>query len=128
MFLHHVSICTTDMDAILSYYKKYFGAVECLNCHNPKNNLKTCFLQFEGGAMIEVMTRPSFGRKAPDHSTGFAHISIFAGSKAGVDKLAQQLQSDGHPIISSPKTADSGFYECTAIDPDGNWVEITGGP
>lgn len=127
MVIHHVSLCTTNMDALVAFYKKYFGAVEFSTYYNPKTDLRTCFLQFDKGCMLEVMTRPGFVRKAPDHSTGYAHLALHAGDPDGVDFLARRLESDGYTIVSQPRRDGDGYYESTVLDPDGNWIEITGG-
>lgn len=127
MLIHHISLCTTDMETCVAFYKKYFGAVEYSNYHNPKTGLRTCFLQFDKGAMLEVMNRPGFVRKAPDHNNGFGHLALHAGDPDGVDFITKRLESDGYTVLGQPRRDGDGYYESTVLDPDGNWIEITGG-
>ena len=127
MVIHHVALGTTDLDRSVAFYKKYFGAVEYSTYHNPKTDLRTCFLQFDKGAMLEVMTRPGFARRAPDHGAGYAHLAIHAGDPGGVDFIVGRLKDDGYTIVSPPRLDGDGYYESTVQDPDGNWIEITGG-
>lgn len=77
--------------------------------------------------MLEVMSRPGFVRKAPDHNTGYGHLAIHAGDPDGVDFVIQRLASDGYIVLSQPRRDGDGYYEGTVLDPDGNWIEITGG-
>lgn len=127
MRIHHISLATTDLDRMVSYYKKYFGAVEYSSYHNLKTGLRNCLLEFDKGAFLEVMTRPAFTLKAPDHSTGYAHLALDAGDPEGVDIITARLESDGYTIVSQPRVDGDGYYESTVLDPDGNWIEITGG-
>lgn len=127
MVIHHISLGTTDLPRMVDFYKKYFGAVEYSNYHNPKTDLRTCFLQFDKGAMLEVMTRPAFVHRVPGHGCGYNHIAMDAGDPEGVDMITRRLSDDGYKIISPPRRDGDGYYESTVVDPDGNWIEISGG-
>ena len=127
MHLHHISLCTTDLETIVGFYKKYFGAVEHSRYHNPKTELETCFLEFDKGCMLEVMTRPGFVHRPPERSMGYVHIALNAGSPDSVDFLIKRLESDGYTIVSPPRVTGDLYYESTIQDPDGNWIEVTGG-
>lgn len=56
---------------------------------------------------------------------GFTHISFSVGSKEEVDRLTQQMSSDGVPIAGQPRTTGDGYYESVVLDPEGNRIEIT---
>ncbi|MDL2219015.1 VOC family protein [Ruminococcaceae bacterium OttesenSCG-928-O06] len=127
MHIHHISLCTTQMDRMVTFYKTYFGAVEHAVYHNPKTGLRTCSLQFDKGAILEVTTRPGFTQRPADHSTGYAHIALSVGDADGVDFLTRRLADDGYIVVSQPRVTGDGYYESTVQDPDGNWIEITGG-
>lgn len=127
MVIHHVALGTTDLDRSVNFYKKYFGAVEYSTYHNPKSNLRTCFLQFDKGALLEVMMRPGFVQRAADHGTGYAHLAIHAGDADGVDFITKRLEDDSYLVVSQPRFDGDGYYQSTVQDPDGNWIEITGG-
>lgn len=127
MVIHHISLSTTNMDRMVSFYKKYFGAVEYSTYHNPKTGLHTCFLKFDKGAMLEISTRPGYIHKAPDHGTGYAHLALNAGDEGGVRFVTDRLRDDGYTVIGEPRLDGDGYFESTVLDPDGNWIEITGG-
>lgn len=58
MRIEHIALYTGDIERLRSFYIKYFSAVSGEMYHNPKTGLKTYFLTFEGGARLELMTRP----------------------------------------------------------------------
>lgn len=127
MLIHHVSLCTTDIQRSVAFYKMYFGAVEYSSYHNPKSGLSNCFLEFDKGAMLEVTTRPAFVRKPNDPNCGFGHLAISAGTPDCVDFTVRRLEADGYSVLSQPRRDGDGYYQSTVLDPDGNWIEISGG-
>jgi lactoylglutathione lyase len=42
-----------------------------------------------------------------------------------VDRLTQQMSSEGVPVVSQPRTTGDGYYESVVLDPEGNRIEIT---
>jgi lactoylglutathione lyase len=56
---------------------------------------------------------------------GYAHLAFSVGSREQVDRLTEQLETDGYRIASQPRTTGDGYYESVILDPDGNQVEIT---
>lgn len=128
MHIHHISLYTANMEAMVGFYRRYFGAVEHSRYHNPKTGLHTCFLQFDKGCMLEIMTRPGIEAPAGEGRLGYAHIALNAGSPDNVDFLTRRLEDDGIAIESRPRLTGDHYYESTLRDPDGNLVEITGGP
>ena len=42
-----------------------------------------------------------------------------------MDALTDRLRIDGYPVLDGPRTTGDGYYESTALDPDGNRIEIT---
>ncbi len=127
MVIHHVSLCTTNMERMVNFYKKYFGALEYSTYHNPKTGLRTSFMQFDKGALLEISTRPGYSHRAADHSIGYTHLSLDAGDEDGVNFVTGRLRADGYTVVGDPRLDGAGYYESTVLDPDGNWIEITGG-
>ncbi len=127
MYVHHISLGTTDLESLVAFYKKYFGAVEYSTYHNTKTGLRNCILEFDKGAMLEVATRPAFVKRAQDHGAGYSHIALHATDPDGVDFITSRLQNDGYTIVSQPRYDGDGYYQSTVRDPDGNWIEIIGG-
>ena len=56
---------------------------------------------------------------------GFTHLSFSVGSKEEVDRLTQQMSSEGIPVVGQPRTTGDGYYESVVLDPEGNRIEIT---
>ena len=64
------------------------------------------------------------GHEVSQH-LGFTHLSFSVGSKEKVDRLTQQMFSEGTPIVGQPRTTGDGYYESVVLDPEGNRIEIT---
>ena len=64
------------------------------------------------------------GHEVSQH-LGFTHLSFSVGSKEKVDRLTQQMSSEGTPIVGQPRTTGDGYYESVVLDPEGNRIEIT---
>ena len=64
------------------------------------------------------------GHEVSQH-LGFTHLSFSVGSKEEVDRLTQQMSSEGTPIVGQPRTTGDGYYESVVLDPEGNRIEIT---
>ena len=56
---------------------------------------------------------------------GFTHLSFSVGSKEEVDRLTQQMSSEGIPVVGQPRTTGDGYYESVVLDPEVNRIEIT---
>ena len=56
---------------------------------------------------------------------GFTHLSFSIGSKEEVDRLTQQMSSEGVPVVGQPRTTGDGYYESCIIAIEGNQIEIT---
>ena len=59
MKVEHLAIWVGDLEAIKSFYVKYFGAIASDLYHNPKKNFKSYFLTFaDGDTRLELMQQP----------------------------------------------------------------------
>ena len=58
MRLEHIALYTDDLEATRAFFVRYFGAVSNELYHNPRTGLSTYFLSFDGGARLEIMSRP----------------------------------------------------------------------
>lgn len=129
MILEHVAIWTDDLERLKDYYTKYFGAVSNDKYTNPVKQFQSYFLSFNSGARLEIMTRPDIPDNLNDPVTaqykGIIHLAFGVNSKKEVDEKAAQLQADGFPILSGPRTTGDGYYEFETIDPDTNRLEVT---
>ena len=125
MILEHIAMYVNDLEAARAFFEKYFGATANEQYHNPRTGLRTYFLTFEGGARLEIMTRP--GMEDPEKTlmrTGYVHISFKTGSREKVDALTARLKADGYEVISGPRVTGDGYYESCVVAVEGNQVEI----
>lgn len=134
MKIEHVAIWVRDIDRVCEFYRKYFGGVVHPIYHNPTKQFTSRFITFDDGARLEIMHRPDIdaGMENVSHETlpdtqhlGFTHLSFSVGSKEEVDRLTQQMSSDGVSIVGQPRTTGDGYYESVVLDPEGNRIEIT---
>ena len=55
--LDHVGLWVRDLDAVAAFYARYFDASIGALYQNPRKGFESRFLQFTGGARLEVMRR-----------------------------------------------------------------------
>ena len=128
MKIEHVAIWTRDLELLKSFYETYFGAHAGPKYINPVRQFESCFLSFDSGARLELMSMPAIEGGADGEAmqrAGYAHIAISTGSEAAVDALTQRLRDDGYAVLSEPRRTGDGYYESCVLDPDGNRIEIT---
>ena len=126
MRIEHVAMYVNDLVTVKNFFVKYFQAKSNESYHNKTTNFRSCFLSFDSGARLEIMTRPSM--EDPDKSVnrmGYIHIAFSIGSKEGVNALTEQLRKDGYSVISGPRTTGDGYYESCIVGIEGNQIEIT---
>jgi lactoylglutathione lyase len=128
MKIEHIAVWTEDIEAMRQFYVTYFGAASNKKYHNPNKNYTSYFLSFgEDKTRIELMHRPDIAAPVGKQgfTKGFAHLAISVGSKTAVNELTERLRADGYTIASETRTSGDGYYESVALDPEGNYVEIT---
>ena len=126
MKIEHIAMCVNDLDAAEDFFVKYFDAWANDGYHNKSTDFKSYFLTFEDGARLEIINNPDIKDLEKDATrTGYIHIAFSVGSKEKVDRLTEQLKSDGYDVISGPRTTGDGYYESCIIGIEDNLVEIT---
>lgn len=127
MRLEHVALWVRDLDAMKSFYCRYFNASAGDRYHNPRTGFSSYFLLFENGARLELMHRrdEASGGQADPGPLGLHHLAIGTGLAARVDDLTARLAEAGYPVVSSPRLTGDGYYESVVLDPEGNRLEIT---
>ena len=126
MKIEHIAMYVKDLDAAKDFFVKYFDARANDGYHNKSTDFKSYFLTFEDGARLEIMNNPDIKDLEKDATrTGYIHIAFSVGSKEKVDRLTEQLKSDGYDVISGPRTTGDGYYESCIIGIEDNLVEIT---
>ncbi|NCB36672.1 MAG: glyoxalase, partial [Clostridia bacterium] len=115
-----------DLQAAKAFFLRYFLASAGAPYHNRQTGLHTCFLIFEGGARLELMTRPGLSAARSDlPQTGFSHLAISLGSREAVNALTETLQADGYNVLSGPRVTGDGYYESCVQGPEGCTLELT---
>jgi lactoylglutathione lyase len=125
--LEHVGLWVRDLDGVAAFYEKYFGARVGGLYQNPRKGFESRFLEFTGGARLEVMRRTDVTQRAAGEQLGLAHVALAIGDEAAVDALAARFREDGQRPLDGPRRTGDGYYECVVRDPEGNRVEVTAG-
>lgn len=124
MKLTHVAVWTTQLEELRAFYETYFDGTSGEKYVNPAKGFESYFVQFSGGASLEIMRSTAVKEKAEKTLTGWCHIAFDAESREEVEVLTERLRQDGHLIVSEPRMTGDGYYESVVADPDGNLVEI----
>ena len=126
MRMEHAAVYVRDLEGAREFFEAYFAGRAGARYHNPRTGFSSYFLSFEGGARLELMTRPAMeDLEKPLTRTGFAHIAFSVGSREQVDALTKQLQTDGFEVVSGPRVTGDGYYESCVVALEGNQIEIT---
>ena len=128
MHIEHIAIWTHDLERLRRFYETYFAGQANARYVNPRKQFESYFLTFASGARLELMQMPSVPASKNDierQFMGYIHLAFAAGSREAVNAVTERLRRDGYLILDGPRTTGDGYYESTALDPDGNRLEIT---
>ncbi|WP_024862162.1 VOC family protein [Ruminococcus flavefaciens] len=126
MKIEHIAMYVRDLEAARAFFLKYLGASSNSGYHNKTTDFRSYFLSFDGGARLEIMTRPQLADS--DNAIarmGFVHIAFSLGSREKVDELTARLKADGYEVLSGPRTTGDGYYESCIVGIEGNQIELT---
>lgn len=125
--IEHVGVWVRDIDAVAAFYARHFGATVGERYENPRKGFASRFLAFADGARLELMTRTDITERAARELLGLAHVAITLADEAAVDAIAARMRATDVPVLDGPRRTGDGYYECVALDPEGNRVEIAAG-
>lgn len=126
MKIEHIAMYVNDLEGAKNFFEKYLGAVPNEGYHNENTGFRSYFLEFEGGARLELMNKPGMqDEDKPLARTGYAHIACSVGSKEQVDAITETLKHDGFAVVSGSRTTGDGYYESCIVGIEGNQIEIT---
>lgn len=126
MKIEHIAMYVNDLEAARDFFAEYLGGQSNDGYHNKTTDFRSYFICFDGGARLEIMTKPEMkNQEKPLNRTGYAHIAFSVGSKEKVDELTERLKSDGFEVVSGPRTTGDGYYESCVVVIEGNQIEIT---
>ena len=125
MNIDHIAIWTMNLEAMREFYIRYFKG-ECNEKYiNPIKQFESYFINFEGGAKLELMHRQSTCKPLDNEERlGLTHIAFKTGSKETVLTLTETLRADGYQIVAEPRTTGDGYFESVVLDVDGNRIEL----
>ncbi len=127
MKIEHVALWTDDLERLVAFYQRYFGATVADKYENERKGFESRFVSFETGARLELMRTTTLSPvryEAGAQRMGLTHFAVSVGSQQRVDELTERLRTDGHAILDGPRRTGDGYYESVVLDPDGNRVEI----
>ncbi len=127
MNIAHVALWTRNLDAQVHFWQTVFGGQRnerYLSKNRP--GFESHFITLSDGPTIELMTVPDLPDR-PSHPefVGWAHIALNVGSRADVDRMAEQARLS-NMLLSAPRMTGDGYYEAVIADPDGNRIELVG--
>ena len=125
MRLDHPAMYVNDLEGARTFFETYFGAAPNNLYHNPKSGFSSYFLSFPDGGRLELMNHPAVSDLPKGQmNTGYTHIAFAVESREEVDELAARLKAGGYEILSGPRLAGPGCYECRVLGFEDNLVDI----
>ena len=118
MKIAHVALWTEDLERLRAFYEEHFGSRAGARYENATRGFASYFLEFDGGARLELMQMPGAGGSP-------AHLALSLGSEAAVDEATERLRAAGVVVADEPRHTGDGYYESVVLDPDGNRIELT---
>ena len=126
MRIEHIALYVRDLEAMRSFFIRYFDAESNALYHNSRTGFSSYFLSFSDGSRLELMYAPDM--QDPEKGvkwTGYVHLAFSAGSRERVDELTRVLAEAGFPVLSGPRITGDGYYESCILGPENNQIEIT---
>lgn len=124
--IEHIAMYVKDLEGAKEFFEKYFNAKSNEKYHNIKTGFRSYFLSFDGGARLEIMSKPNVSDDDKAIlKTGYAHLAFSVVSREKVDELTYQLEADGYSVISGPRVTGDGYYESCVLGFENNQIEIT---
>lgn len=124
--IEHTAMYVNDIEGAKEFFEKYFNAKSNEKYHNTKTGFRSYFLSFDGGARLEIMSKPDVSDDDKALlKTGYAHLAFSVGSRENVDRLTARFKADGYCVISGPRVTGDGYYESCVLGFENNQIEIT---
>lgn len=126
MKIEHIAMYVNNLEKARQFFMRYFNAQSNELYHNRATDFRSYFLTFEGGARLEIMSKPLVSPINTNNDTmGYAHIAISVGNKENVNELSARLKEDGYLLEREPRTTGDGYYESCVVGVEGCRIEIT---
>lgn len=124
MKIEHAAMYVHDLEKAKVFFQSYFQAAPGPLYQNPTTGFQSYFLTFDGGARLEIMTKPNLAEAEPTE-TGYAHLAFALGCREAVDALTTRLRADGYRVLSGPRITGDGYYESCIAGVEGCVIELT---
>ena len=126
MRIEHVALYVNDLEAARDFFVTCLGGCSNAGYHNKNTDFRSYFISFEGGARLEIMTKPDMkDDEKVLNRTGYAHVAFSVGSRERVDEITAGLKESGFEVVSGPRTTGDGYYESCIVGIEGNQIELT---
>ena len=126
MNIEHVALYVNDLEAARDFFVTFLDGRANDGYRNVNTGFRSYFIRFDGGARLEVMSKPGMTDDPKGlNRSGFAHVAFSVGSKERVDELTAHLKENGYEVVSGPRTTGDGYYESCVVVIEGNQIEIT---
>ncbi len=100
--IEHVALWTDDLERLRAFYEQHLGGRAGPRYARP--GFASYFLEFEGGARLELMQMPGIApRDRSRHDGGWIHVAFTVGSRADIDRLTAELAAAGVPVADGPR-------------------------
>jgi lactoylglutathione lyase len=124
--LEHVALWTRDLERMREFYLTALNGHCGARYENRHTGFRSYFVEFDGGARLELMSRPvdtvPGGPAAPVF--GYAHVAFQLDSRSAVDEWVARLEAAGATILGRPRQTGDGYYEAVVVDPEHNTIEL----
>lgn len=116
------TLYTHDLERERNFYTTYLGGVSGEINRNLRSGFSSCYISFEGGTALELVSLPVVGAELEDERTaGWSHMTVCVGSEEEVVRITDRIRRHGYAVIAPPAGTP---LSARVLDPDGNIVSI----
>ncbi|WP_276254018.1 VOC family protein [Halomontanus rarus] len=122
--LHHVELCTSDLERSISFWGWFLSALG----YEPKHKWENGRSWIKGPTYIVLKRATNFGLPFDRNAPGLNHIAFHAGSREQVDELTEGVRErdDSTVLYDEQHPYAGGYYALYCENPDGVKVEVVG--
>ena len=126
MRIEHIAMYVRHLEQARDFFVQFLDGHANEGYRNKTTGFRSYFIRFDGGARLELMTKPDMTDAPKDlNCAGYAHMAFSVGSREAVDELTEKMRQAGYRIISGPRTTGDGYYESCIVAIEDNLIEIT---
>jgi lactoylglutathione lyase len=87
MKIEHMAIRVKDLEAMKTFYERYFNGKSNSKYHNKDKEFESYFIRFDGEARLEIMSKSGIDNQDQEDRIGWTHIAFSLGSRESVNQL-----------------------------------------